>query len=81
MHYICSPQLTRLLEGPNNFILRLPAHNLSGLIDEADPPPINLPILWCGWLLPWDFIFKSCVVQQLGYFLSLDYHPCRIWTS
>ena len=66
--FICYQWLTRLSDGLQNFVLRLSARPFSGLVGEADSPPIKFTsVLLCGWYLPIIiFCFIRCVFQHLG---------------
>ena len=77
---IYSLQSMRRSVGLYYFILRLPVRPFSGLVCEKDPPPVNLPTFWHGWISALGFlVFTRYVVQHLGYYISLDYHLCPIW--
>ena len=81
------PQLMCLPYGLYCLILRLPARPFSGSVGEADTPPINLPTLRRGWLLPWDFYFYKvcsptpCIFSLYGFSVMYDMDTLRVACS
>ena len=49
--------------------------------DEEIFIPFCYPAYFHGWHVPWDFIFRTCVIWYLWYLCSLDSQPCPHWTA
>ena len=72
MCYHCS---TRRLGDLHDLVLRLPARPYSGLVgEEASPPIIFTPSLWCVWYIPslGLFIFTRCILKTLSFWRKLE---------
>ena len=85
LNSIDSPQISPTV---GNFPVRFTCFSeslISAFIQSCLVKEVFVPLSWYawwqGWHLPWDFIFKLCVVQHLWYLLTLDYQPCLFWTS
>ena len=68
-----------LLGRSSHFIVSLSARPFSGLVGEADPPPVCFLEIMARSASNHYYFLKG-VSQHLWYLLALDSQPCPIWT-